>query len=234
MNRFFLNLYEFIRTVVMKFEHIFLGSFKVVTRYEVEGKIDDLGKERHKIVLRYNVFQRIKRIRDSGVPIETVEFESNDNLTLQELGEICDNLSVVESMLAKEEGRASKNKNETVVNLFLLGEKNKYLKAKVICVLALALSAILVMLLSVPVWTVFISVGVYVLFEAKDQVVSYRVSKGFFGTTTSEAMELIKFIRNNIDEIDSGDGGGKKRKILNPLIDDKDKDVLSHGEVPNA
>ncbi|MGK5148516.1 hypothetical protein NDX95_11190 [Enterobacter roggenkampii] len=80
----------------------------------------------------------------------------------------------------------------------------------------------------------FIGFVLYVLFEVKDQVVSYRVAKGFFGTTTTEAIELIKFIRDNIEDIDSGDGGGTGRKVLNPIKNATIDDTLTRGELPNV
>ncbi len=135
-----------------------------------------------------------------------------DKLTYEELrGFILIERTMRERLEAKK-----KNKNETVVNLFLLSEKNKMLKTKTISVLTMILSAVAVAFLGLPIWTMCIGLVIFLLAELKDQIVSFRVSRGFFGTTTSEAIQLIKFIRENSDKFDSNNGDGRRRKILNP------------------
>lgn len=135
-----------------------------------------------------------------------------DKLTYEELkGYILIERTMRERLEAKK-----KNKNETVVNLFLLSEKNKMLKTKTIAVLTMILSALAVAFLGLSIWTMCIGLVIFLLAELKDQIVSFRVSRGFFGTTTSEAIQLIKFIRENSDQFDSNNGDGRRRKILNP------------------
>lgn len=60
----------------------------------------------------------------------------------EELSEIYENIEIVESLLETEQESAYANKNETVVNLFLLSEKKKYFKCKAIAVLTLIMSAV--------------------------------------------------------------------------------------------
>ncbi|ELY2773140.1 hypothetical protein SMC61_004353, partial [Cronobacter sakazakii] len=55
---------------------------------------------------------------------------------------------------------------------------------------------------------------VFVLLELKERVLTYRISKGFYGNNSTEAIQLLKFIENNIDKIDDG-GSGRRRKIFN-------------------
>ena len=62
----------------------------------------------------------------------------------------------------------------------------------------------------------FIAPGVIVFFvnSMKEEVLTYRVRKGFFGRNVDEALQLIKFIHENIDDINN-DGNGGSRRILN-------------------
>lgn len=83
----------------------------------------------------------------------------------------------------------------TVVNLFLLSEKNKLLKTKILAAFITILSALTIAFMDIPFWAMVVGVALFILAEAKDQIVSYRVTRGYFGTNTSEALQLIKFIR---------------------------------------
>lgn len=125
-------------------------------------------------------------------------------------------------------------KNETIVNLFLLNEKNKLLKSKSLAVFISIISALAIAFLDMPFWTIALGVTLFILTEAKDQIVSFRVSRGYFGTTTSEAIQLIKFIRENANDIDSNDGDGRRRKILNPEIKRKEKVNETDGGLQNV
>jgi hypothetical protein len=50
----------------------------------------------------------------------------------------------------------------------------------------------------------------------KEAVLEYRIRNGSFGTTHTEARELIEFLVKNSEDIDFTDGGGKLRKVLMP------------------
>lgn len=54
------------------------------------------------------------------------------------------------------------------------------------------------------------------LLALKEAVVEYRIRSGLFGTTRSEARELIDFIVKNSDDIDFTDSNGNLRKALLP------------------
>ncbi|WP_347003818.1 hypothetical protein [Enterobacter roggenkampii] len=229
-----LKVLALLKHITMRVEYLFQTSFSTTTRDDVIEKIKVLNKERNEIYVRYAVFTKLRRLKENGVVIERSKFFESKELPDEKLSEIYENIEILESLLETEQESAYANKNETVVNLFLLSEKKKYFKCKAIAVLTLIMSAVSVVFLNVPYWTVFIGFALYVLFEVKDQVVSYRVAKGFFGTTTTEAIELIKFIRDNIEDIDSGDGGGTGRKVLNPIKNATIDDTLTRGELPNV
>lgn len=234
MNNLALKVVVLLKLITERLENILQFQFSGSTRNDVEEKIETLYEERNKIYIRYSHFVRLRRLKEHGVSFEHLKSFEDKVLTENETFEIYKSLEVLDSLLETQQKIASANKNETVVNLYLLKEKKKYFKGKVISVFSLMLSAISIIFFAIPYWSIFIGVALYVLFEAKDQVVSYRVSKGFFGTTTSEAIELIKFIRKNINDLDSGDGGGAKRKILNPIKDTIPDDSLTQGELPNV
>ncbi|EQA5721416.1 hypothetical protein ACX4ER_003012 [Cronobacter dublinensis] len=125
-------------------------------------------------------------------------------------------------------------KNETVVNLFLLSEKNKLLKTKILAVFITILSALTIAFMDMPFWALAVGITLFILAEAKDQIVSYRVTRGYFGTNTSEALQLIKFIRENADRFDSNDGDGRRRKILNQEMKRKEKISETNGGLQNV
>lgn len=234
MSEIISRFFALLRVVTLWVENVVQGFFSVTTRYDVEEKIENLNKERDRIYVRYAHFTKLRRLKQHGYTVEHLKAFDSKEFADEELAAIYKNLEIVDSMLKTEQDSAYANKNETVVNLFLLNEKKKYFKCKLIAVLVLMISATSIAFLGVPYGAIFIGVALYVLFELKDQVVSYRVGKGYFGTTTSEAIELIKFIRENIDDIDSGDGGGAGRKILNPIKDATADDTQTTGELPNV
>lgn len=225
---------EFLGYIAALIENVTQLPFSGSTRDEVKGKIDELNKERDMIYVRYSYFLRLRRLKENGYTAEHLKALIDKKITYEETLEIYENLDALDSKVRTEQESAYANKNETVVNLFLLNEKKKYFKGKILAVFLMLISALSIVFLNLPYWTVLIGVVLFVLFEVKDQIVSYRVAKGFFGTTTSEAIELIKFIRKNIDDINSGDGGGARRKILNPLLDSHADDALTQWEQPNV
>ena len=116
----------------------------------------------------------------------------------------------------KREVNEQMNKKETVVNLFLLHEKNKLFKAKALAAFFIITNLVMVATFSLPAWTLVIGCIIIFLIELKDQLVTFRVTKGFFGTSAYEAIQLLKFIRENPDKFDSDDNDGSPRRILNP------------------
>jgi ABC-type cobalt transport system substrate-binding protein len=68
------------------------------------------------------------------------------------------------------------------------------------------------------------------LIFTREKLISYRVSKGYFGQNESEAREIIKFIINNSENIDFTDGG--KRKSLFNKADIKK--ILDHSWQPQS
>jgi hypothetical protein len=61
-----------------------------------------------------------------------------------------------------------------------------------------------------------ISFACLILLILREVVVDYRVSKGFFGTTESEARDLIQFIAGKAKGIDFTDSSGRPRPCLLP------------------
>lgn len=113
----------------------------------------------------------------------------------------------------KEKQRA-KSRQKTVVDLYLLNEKKKLLKGKLAGLFMVAISLAYIGYSNSSIW--FIAPGVIVFFvnSMKEEVLTYRVRKGFFGRNVDEALQLIKFIHENIDDINN-DGNGESRRILN-------------------
>ncbi|WP_181144443.1 hypothetical protein [Cronobacter sakazakii] len=182
------------------------------TRYEEIESINDITSLKEKIMKSF----------DESSFTDKKEREATSNKT---------NKSNAEEVAS---ARQENLKNETVVNLFLLSEKNKLLKTKILAVFITILSALTIAFMDMPFWAMAVGVALFILAEAKDQIVSYRVTRGYFGTNTSEALQLIKFIRENADRFDSNDGDGRRRKILNPEIKRKEKIRETSGGLQNV
>jgi hypothetical protein len=68
-----------------------------------------------------------------------------------------------------------------------------------------------------------VSIAALGLLVLKEAVVEYRIRNGLFGTTRSEARELIDFIVENSDDIDFTDSNGNLRKALLPEDSKRDE-----------
>ncbi|MDF6504506.1 hypothetical protein NLO80_23975, partial [Escherichia coli] len=88
------------------------------------------------------------------------------------------------------------------------------------------INLIIVATLDLPAWSLIISFFILSLIMLKDQILTIRVSKGYFGTSAYEAVQLLKFIRENSDKFDSDDNDGSPRRILNPKGTTKKSDNL--------
>lgn len=118
---------------------------------------------------------------------------------------------------SKEPGRdESKDhaRQTTVVNLFLLNEKKKLLKGKLAGLFIVLISLGCIVYMDASLWFLVPGVLTFSLNSIKEEILSYRIRKGFFGRNMDEALQLIKFIHDNIDDINN-DGNDGDRKILN-------------------
>ncbi|CAA1294768.1 TPA: hypothetical protein R4Z18_003186 [Klebsiella pneumoniae] len=231
-----------VETVVEKVSDIFT---KGARRKDIETKIKDLERERE-FLIKYTIKKNIGAFSSvttdaltgkiyntaisSAIAKKLVEYNvdfkniRHVNKTLEEL----EMIALIERDLKKKEEAEKKNKNETVVNLFLLNEKSKLLKAKTLSVVIVIASALTVFFFGIPIWSVLIGLIPLVLIEMKDRVITYRVAKGYFGRNAPEAIQLVKFIRENTDKFDSNDSGDGRRKVLNP---EKEKNVSADDTV---
>ncbi|WP_213854071.1 hypothetical protein, partial [Escherichia coli] len=114
----------------------------------------------------------------------------------------------------EKEKQSAKSRQKTVVDLYLLNEKKNLLKGKLAGLFMVVISLAYITYSDSSIW--FIAPGVIVFFvnSMKEEVLTYRVRKGFFGRNVDEALQLIKFIHENIDDINN-DGNGGSRRILN-------------------
>lgn len=114
-----------------------------------------------------------------------------------------------------------KSKQKTVVDLYLLNEKKKLLQGKLAGLITVTISLAYIVATSAPVWFLVPGNLLIIFNTLKEEVLSYRVEKGYFGRDVDEALQLIKFIHENIDDINNNDGNGAARKILN----NKDQEI---------
>jgi hypothetical protein len=60
----------------------------------------------------------------------------------------------------------------------------------------------------------FVAIGLLLIVALKHVIVDYRVSRGLFGSTASEARALIRFVVKHSDIIDFDDTNGKARPVF--------------------
>lgn len=104
-------------------------------------------------------------------------------------------------------------KRKTVVELYLVSERKVFIKAKIYTLLVLIATTIIHIQYPIGILAITVCVVLFSMLEVKEKVIAYRVANGFFGSNQYEALQLIKFINEHIDEINGGTNGG--RKILN-------------------
>ncbi|MBJ8899672.1 hypothetical protein I5418_21515 [Citrobacter braakii] len=114
-------------------------------------------------------------------------------------------------------------KQKTIVDLFLLNEKKKLLQGKVIALILFVFAVGFNFYTGFSLWFSLPGMLLFVIYELKDQLVTYRVKKGFFGRDSDEACQLLKFIHENIDDLND-DGNGGSRKIWN----DKERELKEY------
>lgn len=229
-----------VETMVEKVSDIFT---KGARRKDIETKIKDLERERE-FLIKYTIKKNIGAFSSVTTDALTGKIYSTAissaiakklvayNVDFKNIRHVNKNLeeleiiALIERDLKKKE--EAENKNETVVNLFLLNEKSKLLKAKTLAVVIVIASALTVFFFGLPIWSVLIGLIPLILIEMKDRVMTYRVAKGYFGRNAPEAIQLVKFIRENTDKFDSDDSGNGRRKVLNP---EKEKNVSADDTV---
>ncbi|WP_421533254.1 hypothetical protein [Morganella morganii] len=129
--------------------------------------------------------------------------------------------------------KIAENKNETIVNLYLKNEKNIIFHSKLIAVSLMTISIMATLLFDIN-FLFFLPGGIlYCILEIKEKLLTYRVNKGYFGTNASEALVILNFIHENIDDINNHGNGGK-RHILNDEVDSTPDSIDLPGEIQHG
>ncbi|HEC4169616.1 TPA: hypothetical protein R2V76_003633 [Escherichia coli] len=209
-----------------------------VRRKDIKDKIKELNKEKERLKSEEIIIDLYKKKLASSkgkandkiihyiIARELGNDPDNEDLRYNLFTKIKESEEQVEVLVHQREVSEQANKKETVVNLFLLHEKNKLFKAKALAVFLIVINLIIVATLDLPAWSLIISFFILSLIMLKDQILTIRVSKGYFGTSAYEAVQLLKFIRENSDKFDSDDNDGSPRRILNPKGTTKKSDNL--------
>lgn len=121
-----------------------------------------------------------------------------------------------------EKSKKKPTKTETVTELFLISQQNKLAKAKRYSMYGLLLSFASSVALSTPFEFNLIFFGLLLLIQIKEELLIYRVNKGYFGSTTREAMMLIEFIGEQKDDSDMN-SGGRRKQVFKPLVEQTEK-----------
>ncbi|EPY5522853.1 hypothetical protein ACXD0Q_002903 [Klebsiella aerogenes] len=116
-------------------------------------------------------------------------------------------------------------KKKTIVELYLLNERKTFVKVKLLAVMMIFSGAILTYLFNFNGVIILVGAVIFTLIEVKERILTYRISKGYYGNNTTEAIQILKFIESNIDKINN-DGNGSRRRILNDKVLDNTSDEL--------
>ncbi|HCR1904097.1 TPA: hypothetical protein QHX51_000409 [Enterobacter asburiae] len=112
-----------------------------------------------------------------------------------------------------------KNKAETITELFLFDKQSDLNAAKKIALWGLVVNAIMYLWIDLPFATTGLFLGIIALLQIKEEILVYRVNQGYFGSTTREAMMLIKFINAQDDDSDMNAGGRRKPVFKNVAVE---------------
>lgn len=121
-----------------------------------------------------------------------------------------------------ERRKKSLTKTETVTELFLISQQNKLAQAKRYSIYGLLLTLASSVALGTPFEFNLIFFGLLLLIQVKEELLIYRINKGYFGSTTREAMMLIEFIGEQKDDSDMN-SGGRRKQVFKPLIEEPEK-----------
>ncbi|EIW8602370.1 hypothetical protein FKL27_24395 [Klebsiella pneumoniae] len=120
-------------------------------------------------------------------------------------------------------------KRKTIVELYLLNEKKTFLKVKLLSIIMIFLGVTLTYFFEYSYIVTVTGTISFALLELKERVLAYRIAKGFYGNNSTEAIQLLKFIEANIDKIDDGSGGGKRKILNDPVLEETQNESLGKG-----
>lgn len=121
-----------------------------------------------------------------------------------------------------ERSKKSPTKTETVTELFLISQQNKLAKAKRYSIYGLLLTLASSVAVGTPFEFNLVFFGLLLLIQVKEELLIYRVNKGYFGSTTREAMMLIEFIGEQKDDSDMN-SGGRRKQVFKPMVEQPEK-----------
>lgn len=141
-------------------------------------------------------------------------------------------ISAISTLYKESEGESDeKRKSNTIVGVMLLERLKKSTKLQFILVLCLILN-VLISLIPAIEFSYFLLALVSVMLlsiHADQQLIRYRIRKGWYGTNEFEAKEIINFIISHSNKDDFNDSGGLKRVIPLPEADAEKEKNKSNG-----
>lgn len=118
---------------------------------------------------------------------------------------------------AESEKNVKKTKAETITELFLFDKQSSLNTAKKVALWGVVVNASMYFFVDLPLATTGLFFGIIALLQIKEEILIYRVNHGYFGSTTREAMMLIKFINAHDDDSDMN-AGGRRKPIFKDVV----------------
>lgn len=131
-------------------------------------------------------------------------------------------IAAVSALSGELNGGSEQNKrSNTIVGVMLIDKLKKSTKIQFILILCLVINFLLALLTAIEFSYFLLAIVSLMLFciHADQQLIMYRVKKGWYGKNEYEAKEIINFILSHANKNDFNDSGGLKRVIPLPEVE---------------
>ena len=120
-----------------------------------------------------------------------------------------------------DDGSAEKKRSKTIVGVMLLERLKKSAKLQLVLALCLVINFLVSLLPTIDFSYFLLAVASLLLLciHADQQLIDYRIKKGWYGKNEYETKEIINFIISHSNKDDFNDSGGLKRVIPLPEIE---------------
>jgi amino acid permease len=124
-----------------------------------------------------------------------------------------------------------KKRSNTIAGVMLLERLKKSTKLQIILILCIVLNLLVSFLPTIDFSYFLLAVASLLLLciHADQQLIEYRIKKGWYGKNEYETKEIINFIISHSNKNDFNDSGGLKRVIPLPEVDSEPEKVSEFG-----
>lgn len=107
-----------------------------------------------------------------------------------------------------------KSKKQTLTELYLVKVKINIFKGQIVTFFGMIGATTMTLAMQMSSMPVVVLLWYIIVLECLEQIISYRVRKGYFGANRYEALQLLNFINQNKDDEDVTGGGRQVFKAV--------------------